>query len=114
MLDWNDLRYFLAVAERGSTSAVGRTLRVSQTTVARRLSALEVATGLTLFDRHQGGYRLTADGDALLADAQRLGQAGEAFQEAALARARSFAVTVRLTTEDVFANTLLAPMLAEL
>jgi hypothetical protein len=34
MLDWNDLRYFLAVASEGSTLAAGRKLRVSQTTVA--------------------------------------------------------------------------------
>ena len=114
MFDWNDLKFFLAVAERGSTLAAGRALRVSQTTVARRLAALEEATGLILFDRHQGGYRLTPDGDALLADARRVSQAGEAFQEAAQARARSIDGTVRLTTEDVFANTLLAPMLAEL
>jgi len=31
MLDWNDLRYFLAVAQKGSTLAAGRELRVSQT-----------------------------------------------------------------------------------
>ena len=40
MLDWNDLRYFLAVAREGSTLAAGRSLRVSQTTVARRIAAL--------------------------------------------------------------------------
>ena len=113
MFDWNDLKYFLAVAERGSTLAAGRALRVSQTTVARRLSALENATGLVLFDRNQGGYRLTPDGEGVLADARRVGQAGEAFHEAAQGRVRSIGGTVRLTTEDIFANTLLAPMLAE-
>ena len=45
MFDWNDLRYFLAVAETGSTLAAGRTLRVSQTTVARRVAALEEEIG---------------------------------------------------------------------
>ena len=45
MLDWNDLRYFLAVARDGSTLAAGRSLRVSQTTVARRIAALEQALG---------------------------------------------------------------------
>jgi len=39
MLDWNDLRYFLAVARDGSTLAAARELRVSQTTVARRIAA---------------------------------------------------------------------------
>ena len=45
MFDWNDLRYFLAVAETGSTLAAGRALRVSQATVARRVAALERALG---------------------------------------------------------------------
>ena len=45
MLDWNDLRYFLAVARDGSTLAAGRALRTSQTTVARRIAALEKALG---------------------------------------------------------------------
>ena len=44
-LDWNDLRYFLAVAREGSTLAAARSLRTSQTTVARRVAALERAIG---------------------------------------------------------------------
>ena len=63
MFDWNDLRAFLAVAETGSTLAAGRRLRVSQTTVARRVTALEQALGLTLFDRRQAGYVLTPIGE---------------------------------------------------
>ena len=59
MLDWNDLRYFLAVARGGSTLSAGRALRVSQTTVARRIAALEQALKLTLFERRQAGYALT-------------------------------------------------------
>ena len=43
MYDWNDLKSFLAVAESGSTLAAAQALRVSQTTVARRIAALEAA-----------------------------------------------------------------------
>ena len=50
MLDWNDLRYFLAVARDGSTLAAAKALRVSQTTVARRIAALEAALGFPLFE----------------------------------------------------------------
>ena len=64
MLDWNDLRYFLAVARTGSTLAAGRTLRVSQTTAARRVTALEAALGLILFERRPTGYALTPAGEA--------------------------------------------------
>ena len=66
MLDWNDLRYFLAVTREGSTLAAGRVLRTSQTTVARRVAALERALGLPLFERRQAGYVLTPAGEELI------------------------------------------------
>ena len=65
MLDWNDLRYFLAVARGGSTLAACKDLRVSQTTVARRIAALEEALKLSLFEKRQAGYALTSAGEAL-------------------------------------------------
>lgn len=113
MLDWNDLRYFLAVAEHGSTLAAGRALRVSQTTVARRIAALEAAIGLPLFDRRQAGYAVTPPGDELLDRARQVALAAGAFAEAAAAEARDVRGTVRLTTQEIFV-TLLAPMLREL
>jgi DNA-binding transcriptional LysR family regulator len=114
VMDWNDLRYFLAVARGGSTLAAGRALRVSQTTVARRISALEEALKLPLFDRRQAGYALTPDGEHLLACAQDVEAATSKFAGAAAARTRELSGTVRLTTEEIFASALLFPMLREL
>ena len=114
MLDWNDLRYFLAVARGGSTLAAGRALRVSQTTVARRIAALEQALGFPLFDRRQAGYSLTDEGQGLLDQAQAVEASAEAFAEAAEAHSRDSSGSVRITTQEIFANTLLAPMLREL
>lgn len=114
MLDWNDLRYFLAVADHGSTLAAGRALRVSQTTVARRIAALEEAIGFPLFDRRQAGYALTPAGDELLERARAVETAASGFGEAAAAQVRDLGGTVRLTTEEIFANTLLGPWLREL
>lgn len=114
MLDWNDLRYFLAVADHGSTLAAGRALRVSQTTVARRIAALEEALGHPLFEKRQAGYVLTPDGEALIDRARRVELAASDFAEASAALARNSSGTVRITTQEIFANTLLAPMLREL
>ena len=114
MLDWNDLRYFLAVAREGSTLAAGRMLRVSQTTVARRIAALEKALGLPLFDKRQAGYALTTAGEELLDRAKKVEVAADGFSEAATAHARELSGTVRITTEEIYAITLLAPLLAEL
>ena len=113
MFDWNDLRYLVAVAEQGSTLKAGRALRVSQTTVARRVAALEEALGLALFERRSAGYALTADGEALLRHARQVSAAAEQFTQAAASRTRDLSGSVRLTTQDIF-MVVLAPMLREL
>ena len=114
MLDWNDLRYFVAVADQGSTLKAGKTLRVSQTTVARRLAALEEALGLSLFERRSAGYALTAEGEALLRHARQVQASVEQFTQAADSRGRDLSGTVRITSEDIYAMTLIAPLLREL
>jgi DNA-binding transcriptional LysR family regulator len=113
-LDWNDLRYFLAVAGDGSTLRAADRLRVSQTTVARRIAALEQATGLTLFDKRQAGYALTPAGQELVARARLVEGAANQFAEAAAAQARDVGGVVRLTTQEIFAVSLLPDMLREL
>lgn len=45
MLHWDDLRYFLAVAQAGSLSGAARALSVAQPTVGRRISAFERSLG---------------------------------------------------------------------
>ena len=114
MMDWNDLRYFLAVADQGSTLAAGRALRVSQTTVARRVAALEEALGLLLLRSARQGIRADAGGrgagrprPASRGGHRRLrrsfGGPGPRFQ-----RYRSD------PRKEIFANTLLGPILREL
>jgi DNA-binding transcriptional LysR family regulator len=114
MLDWNDLRYFLAVARDGSTLAAAKVLRVSQTTVARRVAALEAALGFPLFEKRQAGYALTPAGQDLIARAEQVERAANGFSEAASAQSRDVSGIVKITTEEVYAITLLAPLLREL
>jgi DNA-binding transcriptional LysR family regulator len=111
--DWNDWRHFLAVARAGSTLHAARELRVSQTTVARRIAALEEALGVQLFERRPAGYALTADAAALVPQAQAVEQAAIALEQRALAQGREASGSVRFTSEDIFVIGLLAPHLAE-
>ncbi|RJF92893.1 LysR family transcriptional regulator [Sphingomonas cavernae] len=114
MLDWNDLRYFLAVARTGSTLAAGRALRVSQTTAARRVAALEQTVGLPLFERRQTGYFLTPAGEALVERAEAVEAAANAFTDSAGSQGREVTGTVRLTAQEIHAVTVLAPILRDL
>jgi DNA-binding transcriptional LysR family regulator len=114
MFDWNDARYLLAVAESGSTLAAGRALRVSQTTVARRIAALEEALGLALFDKRRGGYVITPAGQSLIEEAMNMEASATALAEAAAAQKRAGGGTVRLTAEESFVVGVLSPMLRDL
>lgn len=113
MFDWNDLRSFLAVAESGSTLAAGRALGVSQTTAARRVTALEESLGLQLFDRRQAGYALTSAGEALLGHARAVAGATAAFSDAASALAREEGGVVRVTVGEILTD-VMAPVLRDL
>ncbi len=62
MENWDDYRYFLAVAESGSVSAAARVLGTTQPTVGRRIVELERRVGTALFVRGPSGYRLNATG----------------------------------------------------
>jgi DNA-binding transcriptional LysR family regulator len=112
-MDWNDLRHFLAVARAGSTLAAAETLKVNQSTVARRIGALEQALGVRLFDRLQSGYRLTAAGREILPAAERLEIEASTVLRLAEQRARRVAGTVRVTTNEPLANLFLNPCIRE-
>lgn len=114
MFDWNDLRFFLAVLRRGSTLAASRDLGVNQTTVARRVEALEEALGGRLFERRPDGYRPTDLGRKLWSLAERVEQAVAAVADAATSWNRTVAGVVRVTTTELLAMDVLAPLISEL
>src|ERR1700744_4608941 len=62
MVDWEDIRHFLAVAQSGTLSGAARTLKVDHATVSRRLAALEAALDVRLIDRLPRFCRLTTIG----------------------------------------------------
>jgi DNA-binding transcriptional LysR family regulator len=109
--EWSDVRYFLAAARDGSALAASKKLKVSQTTVVRRLAALEEALGVTLFERRQAGYRLTDDGARLLAKAEAIEAAAAAFGDGAAAASRELSGTVLFTTNELAATDIVPKML---
>src|SRR6266508_4466886 len=77
-MNWDDHRYFLAIARKRSLTAAGKALGVSQPTVSRRLEALESKLKVRLFDHTRHGYELTAVGldlfEAVQQVEERLGE----------------------------------------
>jgi len=65
-MNWDDLRFFLALAREGTVSGAGRALEVKHTTVARRVAAFEEQLGSRLFDRMPSGYAMTQVGENLM------------------------------------------------
>ena len=114
MLDWNDLRYFLAVARSGSTLAASRQLKVSQATVSRRITVFEDAVGVELFARGPAGYALTQRGQDIVPLAEAVETAVAQVTDAIAAQTRRVSGEVRLTTVESAANAWIIPALRTL
>jgi DNA-binding transcriptional LysR family regulator len=78
--DWNDFRYFLAVAKAGTFAGAARELGVEHTTVARRLTALEGALGTRLFTRGPDGLTLTSAGRDVVPLAEGIAAQAQAIE----------------------------------
>jgi len=112
--DWDDLRYFLAVARTGRLTAAARRMGTDHATVSRRISALEGKLGAELFLRSPRGYSLTDAGERLLIRAETI-ESSAANIESDIA-GEKFAVSgvVRIGAPDGFGSLFLAPRIGEL
>jgi DNA-binding transcriptional LysR family regulator len=112
-VDWDDLRVFLAVSERGSISAAAKLLNVNHSTVLRRLASLEKRLGSRLFDRLPDGYEMTAQGEQLRKQLRGVSEQIESAQRSLSGRDLSLSGAIRITTTDTLIRGLLMPYLAE-
>jgi DNA-binding transcriptional LysR family regulator len=112
--DWDDLRFFLAVARAGRLTAAARQLEADHTTVSRRISALEHALKAQLFERKPQGYSLTEQGERLLGLAE--GMETQALAVASEVGGADLALsgTVRIGAPDGIGTYFLAPELGAL
>jgi len=114
MLDWDDLKTFLAIARHGTLSAAARALKVSQTTMGRRLDHLQGRAGATLLERTPAGFRLTSTGSAILGEVERMEQAAHALERVIAGEDQRLEGLVRVTTVDSLAAHVLTSGLAGL
>ena len=111
MIDWSDLRFLLAI-ERGRTlSAAARKLGCDQTTVGRRLEAIEEALDGRLFRRTPEGYLPTPAGELALQHAERVESEVVSLEREVSGRDERPSGLVRLTTWESMGAGFLSPRL---
>ena len=114
-VDWNDLRYLLAVHRRGTLVGAAKELKVTKATASRRLAALEESLGTRLVERTPSGLVLTGAGRAALDAANEIDRVTASLEErvasASDTRPRG---TVRLTAPPWLAERIFIQSMPEL
>src|SRR3989440_10632092 len=113
MIEWDDVRYFLAVARGGSVRAAADRLGVNHTTVLRRIAQLEERLGAQMFEKLPSGSRLTAAGEEVLEFAGQMEASSHQLQTRVFGRDQGVRGLLRVTLPPPLAAHLLMPDLAE-
>jgi DNA-binding transcriptional LysR family regulator len=113
-MDWEDVRYFLAVAEAGTATGAAKVLRSSPSTVIKRVGDLERALGHALFDRSRDGYALTEFGRAVAYRATPFRNAADDIGRLVAGSPSQVSGVVRIATTEVFATEWLPRLLPAL
>ncbi|MBL29354.1 MAG: LysR family transcriptional regulator [Rhodospirillaceae bacterium] len=113
-IDWNDLRYFLAVARNGRLTVAARWMGCDHATVSRRVTTLETALSSRLFERSPRGYSLTEAGERLLTYAEQIESAAAEMQSRIAGENLALSGAVRIGAPDGFGAFFLAPRIGDL
>lgn len=108
-MDWDDVRFFLAVARKSSIRGASATLAVNASTVSRRIDAFEKKLGVRLFERLPTGYVLTSAGDEMVGSAERIEDEVAAMNRSVIGRDTQLNGTLRVTMPAGLATHLLMP-----
>ena len=113
MIDWDDVRYFLAAAREGSVRAAAERLGVNHSTVLRRIAQLEQRLGAQMFEKLPTGYRLTSAGEEILEFAEQMEASSHMLETRIFGRDQSARGLLRVTLPPFLATHLLMPDLAD-
>ncbi len=113
MIDWDDVRYFLAVAQGGSVRAAAKRLGVNHATVLRRIAQLEDRLGAHVFEKLPSGYRLTQAGEEVVELANQMEALSHQMETRIFGRDQSVRGLLRVTLTPPLASHLLMPDFAD-
>lgn len=112
-LSWDDLRIIRAVGKNGALAPAAKMLGVNSSTIARRLAKVEETLGVTLFDRCRTGYVTTAQGDELIALAERVELDVVSVARRVSGHVQGHVGELRITTSDSLLLHFLTPVIAD-
>lgn len=113
MIDWDDVRYFLAVARGGSVRAAAEQLGVNHSTVLRRIGQLETRLGAHMFEKLPSGYRLTDAGEEVLEFAEQMEASSNRLEARVFGRDQGVRGLLRVALPPTLATHLLMPDFAD-
>lgn len=113
-VNWDNGRFFLAVARTGTLRGAAQRLGVDQATVGRRITALEDELSAKLFLRTSTALVLTPAGEALIGPAEAMEQAAHTIERRVAGIDDQLAGTIRVATTDTMAATFVLPAIAQL
>lgn len=113
MLNWDDLRFLLAVARSGSMSGAARELDVNHATVIRRIRNLEEQLGSRLFERTGHSYAITPAGQVAVDAAERMEAQSVGVERQVVGQATALSGTIRVTGVEPMGRTFLLPAIRE-
>jgi DNA-binding transcriptional LysR family regulator len=112
-IDWDDVRYFLAVARHGSVRAAADQLAVNHTTVLRRIAQLEARLRSQLFEKLPAGYRLTPAGENVQEFAEQMEASSNLLVSRVFGQDQALRGPLRVTMAPTVATHLLMSDLAD-
>lgn len=113
-LNWDDMRYFLALSRKNSFVSASIELRVTHSTVARRISALEDSMQTLLFHRNERGCTLTPAGEKLMVFAEQMESTVINLEESVSGFNDQLGGSIRIGAPDGIGNCYLAACLGKL
>lgn len=111
-LNWDNLRYVLMVANKGSISAAARELCVNRSTVLRRIERFQHDLDCRIFDRGSEGYTLTPEAEKMIDAAREVESTLFDMQRQIEGQELRLEGKLRITTTDTFMVGVLAGPLA--
>jgi DNA-binding transcriptional LysR family regulator len=112
--DWNDLQAFLALVRTGRLAVAAQRMCIDHSTLSRRITALETAMGVPLFERRKEGFVLTPEGERLVEDAETVEALTLRMRSRLEDQSAGLVGKVRIGTPEGFGTYFLAPRIARI